>query len=75
MLMLGKLYFLVLYLRPWQIFTEYYSGSPVYKDHVPEKVEGVVIPKPTHHIQQCLLVNMDKFNQQHTDVNLLNELS
>ena len=52
-----------------------YSGSPFHKDHVPLKVEVVVIPKPIHHIQQCLLVNVGKFNQQHTDVNLLNELS
>ena len=51
-----------------------YSGSPFHKDHVPLKVEGVVIPKPIHHIQPCLLVDMGKFNQQHTDVNLLNEL-
>ena len=50
-----------------------YSGSPFHKDHVPLKVEVVVIPKPIHHIQQCLLVNVGKFNQQHTDVNLLNE--
>merc|ERR1719458_354359 len=48
-----------------------YSGSPFHKDHVPLKVEVVVIPKPIHHIQQCLLVNVGKFNQQHTDVNLV----
>ena len=48
------------------------SGSSLHEEHVLSKVEGVVIAKPVHHIQQPLFVNVRKFNQHHTDVNLSN---
>ena len=46
------------------------SGLPLHKDHILSKVEGVVVPKPTHHVQQHLLVHVRKFNQHHPDVHL-----
>ena len=49
------------------------SGSSFHEEHVLSKVEGVVIAKPVHHIQQSLLVNVRKFNQQHPDVDLFSE--